>query len=545
VTQIFGKTGINARSGRLRRRAAAEAIVDLNKFALVWPYAPRLGERMPGGAIRREREMRMTTRSVARSVLVAILTVLAALILGVTQTLTTAVTAAVGLAATRALIVPGTGTPNPAPVLNYMENARDYYIIPGGDCPDVAGCQLVPVEYIAQFWPFPFEGWGGLEGAKWNVSVASGVDSVNTALGPDPDASPVVIFGYSQGATVTSIVKSQLAAQYPDGIPSNIQFFVIGNPNRADGGLFERLALLGTPPILDATFGNPTITNSSNQVNTIDLALTYDGVVDSPSWVLNGLALANAAAGFAYTHPTYLHPNGTITTGPYGYTPAQLEAAVATATAPGGCTEDNFCQRHGDTMYITLPAKTLPIMQPFLDLAQATGTSALVIPIVDLISPAAQTLIETGYTRTNYSVPTPFQLVPRFNPVQVAADLVNDIPEGINAAANPGLDPLPGWRDPLANVQADVEAVRAPEPTVESDNKPLTRLSMIARPNQGITLPDDTTAKPERTSLRGALGDSRPIRDTVRAVAGAVKKALGQDDDTDAADSDASSEPGP
>jgi hypothetical protein len=483
--------------------------------------------------------MRITIRSVARSVLVGILTAFAALILGVTQTMTTAVTVAVGLAASRVLIVPGTGTMNPAP--DYMENAVNYYVIPGGQCSGMPStCNAPePVPYLAQFWPFPFEGWGGLEGAKWNVSVASGVASLNTVLGPNPG--DVVIFGYSQGATVTSLVKAQLAVQYPNGIPPNYQFFTIGNPNRADGGLFERLAILGTVPILDATFGQPTITDSSDEVNTIDLALTYDGVVDSPSWVLNGLALANAIAGFQYVHGTYLDPNGTVTTQPYGYTPEQIEALVTAAVA--NCTEDNFCQEHGDTMYITLPAKTLPIMQPFLDLAAATGTSALVIPIVDLVSPAMQTLIETGYTRTNYSVPTPFQLLPRFNPVQVATDLVNDIPEGINAAANPGLDPLPGWRDPLAPAQADIDATRSPEPEAETDNTPLTRLSMIARPDEGIVVPDGTSAKPDRPSLRGAFGNAHPVRETVKAVAGVVKKALGKDDDAGAADSATSSEP--
>jgi hypothetical protein len=111
-------------------------------------------------------------------------------------------------------------------------------------------------------------------------------------------------------------------------------------------------------------------------------------------------------------------------------------------------------------------------------------------------------------------------LLLRFNPVQVVTDLVNDIPEGINAAANPGLDPLPGWRDPFATAQADVGSARTPEPKVENDNKPLTRLSMIAKPNEGITLPDGTSTQPDRPSLRGLSGaNAHPIRDTVRAVA--------------------------
>ena len=61
------------------------------------------------------------------------------------------------------------------------------------------------------------------------------------------------------------------------------------------------------------------------------------------------------------------------------------------------------------------------------------------------------------------------------------------------------------------------------------DGKPLTRLSLFAKPNEGITLPDET--KSDRPSLRGALGNVHPVRDVVKAVSGAVKKALGKEDD--------------
>ena len=90
------------------------------------------------------------------------MTAFAALVLGLTPSLTTAVTAAIGLTATRALIVPGTGTPNPAN--DYMANAVNYYLVPADDCP--GGCTAVAVPYIAQFWPIPLPGWGGLQGAK-------------------------------------------------------------------------------------------------------------------------------------------------------------------------------------------------------------------------------------------------------------------------------------------------------------------------------------------------------------------------------------------
>ena len=94
----------------------------------------------------------------------------------------------------------------------------------------------------------------------------------------------------------------------------------------------------------------------------------------------------NALAGFEYVHGTYLAPKGGDEAGatPYGYTPEQVQAAVANAQA--NCSEATHCQVHGDTRYITLPAKYLPIMQPLIDLGAATGTSAVVIPLVDLVA---------------------------------------------------------------------------------------------------------------------------------------------------------------
>ena len=185
---------------------------------------------------------------------------------------------------------------------------------------------------------------------------------------------------------------------------------------------------------------------------------------------------------------------------------------------------------HGDTRYITLPARVLPIYQPPLDLADATGTSALVIPIVDLVSPITQTLIETAYTRDDYGVPSPVTLLPRFNPIQVATDLVNDIPEGINNALTPGLQPLP----PLAGTGPDAAAtltdtnVKVAKTPKVFDGKPLTRLSLFAKPNKGITATGAGEADAERPSLRGALRNVHPVRDTLKAVSGAVKKALGK-----------------
>ncbi len=481
--------------------------------------------------------MRNSARSVVKATVVAVLTALAALILGMTQMLTTAITASLGLTAVQAIIVPGTGTQHPADVMNYLPNAVNHYLVPGGDCGTPADCAApVGIEYDAQFWPIPLPGWGGLQGAKWNDSVHSGVVALTgaytTALGTKQ---PIAIFGYSQGATVASMFKTLHAAD-PQAVKDETSYFFIGNPQRPSGGVFERLAFLGTVPILDATFGNPTPTNTCERTNgdpcATDFALQYDGVVDSPQWLLNPLAVGNALAGFEYVHGTYLAPDDgdAATATPYGYTVSEVQNAIVTASAPGGCTAANYCQRveGSDTIYITLPARTLPLYQPLLDLGSATGTSALIIPVVDLIQPATQTLIETGYNRTDYSKPQPGTLLPpaTFNPIQTAVDLVKDVPVGINNALTPGLQPLPG-SDPNSNV---VETNNQTVTTAAvADGKPITRLSLFAKPNGGITA-TGTGANANHPSLQGALGDVHPVRDLVKAVSGAVNKALGKGD---------------
>ena len=368
--------------------------------------------------------MSILVRSLARTMVVALAAAMCAVITAVGGTITAAVT----LTAT-ALIVPGTAVPNPANVPGYMENAVDYYISPTtASCASV--CTPAPVPYLAQFWPFPWEGWGGLTGAKLDQSVASGVAQLTSDLvGPyNPSAeSPVVIFGYSQGATVAGIGKSQLSKLSPEE-QANINFVLIGNPNRPNGGLFERLAMFGTVPILDATFGQPTPTNTD--MSTVDIAFQYDGVADFPLYPINLLADLNAAAGFWYTHGSYLAPDGRNPDElPNGLTPAELAAAIA----------DPANQQRlagSDTTYVLIPTPNLPLLQPLREFGAFTNTEFLTNPLIDLIQPALRVLIETGYDRTlPYGQPAPFRLVPLINPVTLTVDLINAIGQGISDAA--------------------------------------------------------------------------------------------------------------
>lgn len=369
--------------------------------------------------------MRTFGRTIPAAVAV-MLTVLSTVLLGVVSM----VTAAFTLAAT-ALIVPGTGTPNANIVVGYKENADNYYIAPFNPlCTQANNCTLTGINYPAQFWPFPFAGWGGLSGAKWNVSTGEGIANLDTALmaalPTATTANPVIVFGYSQGGNIVSREKSTLSG-LTDAQKAALSFVMIGNTNRPNGGLFERLAFLGTVPILDATFGLPAPTNTG--IKTTDIAFQYDGVSDFPLYPVNLLADLNAIAGFWYTHGTYLSPNANSSAGEIPdleYTPAELNAAL---TDPKNQTV------YGDTTYITIPTKTLPLVRPFLEFGGFTHTSFIIQPLVDLVAPVLRVLIDTGYDRSlSPGVPAPFRLIPLINPITLTVDLINAAGEGVNAA---------------------------------------------------------------------------------------------------------------
>jgi hypothetical protein len=331
------------------------------------------------------------------------------------------------------LIVPGTGTPKAEDVADYMQNAYNRYVAASNpELPPTctfAACTLDGVDYPASFWPLVFiPGWcvsGRCE--KWNVSVEEGVEQLDEQLTDalaDSDNDKIVLFGYSQGARVVSIEKENLADN-PN--KDKLEIVLIGNISRPNGGLWSRLSFLPTIPIFDVSFGNPTPTDTG--IKTTDISFEYDGVSDFPVYPLNLLAVANAIAGFQYVHGYYLVPNGNGPTDqlPWGYTPEDIQGFIEAGDNP----------TKGDTTYVTIPAKSLPILQPFIDFGNATGTSSIVNPILELVQPALKVLIDIGYDRTaNPGDPMTFRLIPIINPFKLAVDLVVAVGQGIKDATD-------------------------------------------------------------------------------------------------------------
>lgn len=428
-------------------------------------------------------------RPVLRTVLLAPLAAAATALIALTAGLAASVTALVTLAAT-ALIVPGTGVPNPQAVPGYMENAVGYYISPTTPvCATV--CTAEPVPYAAQFWPFPFEGWGGLSGAKLDVSVTDGLSQLTSDLVGTyrpSDQNPVVVFGYSQGATVASRQKtllSKLSAQDQEAV----SFVLIGNPNRPNGGLFERLAAFGTVPILDATFGLPTPTDTA--MATTDIAFEYDGVADFPLYPVNLLADLNAIAGFWYNHGTMLSPNGrNPAESPNGLSPAELAAAIADPAnqqrLPGS-----------DTTYVLVPTPNLPLLQPLREFGAFTGLQFITTPLIHLIQPALKVLIDTGYDRTlPYGRPAPFRLIPRVNPLTLTVDLAEAVGQGIT--------------DALRDITGASNRPSVPAPPAISTARASVATTAAVRPRRVAARPAAAGTGPGRTAAPTARPSTGP-----------------------------------
>src|SRR6185369_7473573 len=136
---------------------------------------------------------------------------------------------------------------------------------------------------------------------------------------------------------------------------------------------------------------------------------------DLPLYPLNVISLANALLGVVYSHMYILD--------------VSLPADPTKSPAYQG--------KHGDTSYYFFENPDLPLFGPL-------RTLGVPEPLIDVVEPFFRVIVDLGYDRSIKPwEPTPARLIPPFNPVTVAADLLNAIGEGINnALALVGVPPL-------------------------------------------------------------------------------------------------------
>jgi hypothetical protein len=446
-------------------------------------------------------------RFTPRTMVTIFLAVLCSALLGVASTLTAAVT----WGATAALIMGGSGLGDPTvitdaglrvPIPNYIPNVVNYYIAPNSTC-EPTTCRLVPVVTPEGLLP-PLIG-----NTTFDPSVAEGVEDLETALQDQLTNHPeeqVVVFGYSQSGDIITKTLRNFADDPTTAPPkAQVSFVVIGNTNRPNGGILARFPGLYIP-VLNVTLDGAAPTDTGYK--TTDIAFEYDPVADFPQYPINLLADLNALIGFIDVHATYPNPYLPLPAGipffptdlPNGYTPAELQQAM---------NDPQNRQTYGDTTYITIPTKTLPILDPFLDIGTLTGTRFLIEPVVDLIQPTLRVLIDLGYDRTvPFGQPTPAGLFPKIDPSELKADLDAAVRQGIHdALADVGVTSIGPVAAGDGSEQATTLAGDKP-PTTPPDGSSVSTAAATA----AITPNSDTAHNSTAKLLTTAVAAVEPTR---------------------------------
>ena len=357
------------------------------------------------------------------------------------------------VAATTALIMGGTGNPlstekDTVPFIqDYMGMAVNNYIGPSSTATPSTGIPKGPYNAVAVITP---EEWAPQTGdLTLDQSIAEGVTNLdncikatdcvyNTDVGSSAPAASdsLVVFGYSQSATIGTFEKRRLAAEYPDGEGPDVSFEFIGNGNRPNGGFLARGPqgfTIPSPFIFGgATFSGPTPINT--QYQTVDIAEQYDVWADVPLNPLNLLAVAN-------WYSSYVH---------YNYKDASIDDPEIINQG-----------QYGDTTYYMIPQKILPL------LSSVTQVPVIGNALADALDAPLRVLVEAAYDRTiSPGQPTPWNPLYFPNPIKLASDFVVAIPVGLDNALEDtiGIRPFGTQRPgPYGVGGPDVTYVNPPE----------------------------------------------------------------------------------
>ncbi|MGH3595986.1 MAG: PE-PPE domain-containing protein [Mycobacterium sp.] len=291
------------------------------------------------------------------------------------------------------------GTFDPDPDLGYLHSVSDLYINPPPSGAAIFSGQPTYPGYTPnqlytpeQFWPV-----SGPSDLTFDQSVAQGVGLLDNAIKNTYAGDNLVVFGYSQSATIaTNEMRDLMASGYEPAPGTQLSFVLIGDPNNPDGGILERFNGLYIPG-LDVSFNGATPPDTPYPTDIY--SIQYDGIADAPQFPVNPVSDANAIAGYFEVHGTY--PN---------LTPAELGTAEQLPTSPGYYPD-------GLTHYYMIPTQDLPLLDPLRDYLPVVGN-----PLADLSQPDLRVLVDLAYGDGYANVPTTAGLLPLFNPVVVGID---------------------------------------------------------------------------------------------------------------------------
>lgn len=387
------------------------------------------------------------------------------------------------------------GTFNPAPDPGYVIDVNNNYIQP------------LYQNFMPQglYTPEQFFPVSGLSDLTFDQSVAQGVTDLNNAITLPPvdggyAGDNLVVFGYSQSATIATDEMNNLAAAHNPVDPSQLAFILVGDPNNPDGGILERFAGASIP-ILGVSFNGatPPDTVYPTEIDTIQ----YDGVADAPQYPLNITADLNALLGYFYLHSDY----PTVPVADY---------AVRLPTSPDYYTDG------GETHYFEMLTQNLPLLDPVREVPVVGN------PLADLIQPDLRVIVDLGYGDGYANVPTPAGLFPLLNPLTVGGELLTGAEQGVVAASvdvgllpssdlpdaypylpmaeTPGEIQLPDLMSALSDPSSGMSALLSTDMLGSLDSQFTSLLSDLDPSSSVLSVPDAFGLALDPSTLLSALG---------------------------------------
>jgi PE-PPE domain len=427
---------------------------------------------------------------ITRSIGVAVVTLIAALAIGLAST----ISSAVQLLVTTALVMTGTFTPTPSQ--QYLDMAKDQYVVPA--LGDNYG-PYVPVTTPEEGWPIT-----GLFDYTFGTSVKLGLQDLEAEMANYPNE-PLLIFGFSQSSVIWNLEKrklAQFAEEHPDAPVPDITFVCIGCLNMPNGGVMS-MYWGAYIPLINFYFNGPAPTDTP--FKTVMITNEYDGFADTPRFPLLPLSTLNGILGMLYAHGS-AYEDLSLAPDPTKY----LQGT------------------HGDTTYYFFPNPDLPLFGPLRSLGVSEG-------FIDIFEPFFKVVVDWGYDRSIPPwEPTRAGLIPIINPFTAAADLLKAIDEGIqNAFEFFGTPPPIAIPAPVTTASAtSATAPDTAEEVTETPSTPVTE-TLAAEP--------EPEAAPEPAAETEEATEAKPAAETDSTEPEATKPE--ESDTTKSSTRSASTEP--
>lgn len=315
----------------------------------------------------------------------------------------------------------------------------------------------------------------GFIGMPMGESVAEGAAGLLRAI--ESISGRKIIACESQGClSVTQLLAQFIADATTAPAAEDLIIVMVGNPATSGGGAAAQNPG-GYEPFFRITFGGAT---PESQYETVNVTREYDFFADRPVDDPNALAVWNNLVAFLVVHPIY---------------------GDVDMDDP-----DNLVKVVGNTTYVLVPTKQLPMLQSLYDTAEAwrllTGQADL-LQQVEALDARLRAIIDQDYDRSGY--------VPKgsLEPIEPDDDPVDTDPSAPEPV-KPDHDP----EDSAAvQVTADSHDAREDDPD-DRDKEALDSPASEDDPERSTALKDtDTDEDDEPAGDRSSTADSEPAAD--------------------------------